>query len=121
MPFLTLRPGARLISMPNTSLIVNDAISSTNSQRMLLASAGGSVCAIVLEHSQRRERKNLEVEQRRPALEVFEVVVQASLHVFETHRLAAAAVHLGEARDARRCLVTDHVALDEAAIFFVVS
>src|SRR5215470_8375206 len=51
-----------------------------------------SVGLVVADHPDRRERENLEVEERRPATQVFEVVVEPRLHVLETRGFAAAAV-----------------------------
>src|SRR5262245_38007810 len=82
--------------------------------------APASIGLAIAEDLHGRLEKDLEVERRSPLPEVIEVVLDACLHVFEPGCLAAAAVDLGEARDARQHLVADHVSLDEPAVLLVV-
>src|SRR5882724_936315 len=96
MAFLTLNPVTRLMPMPNASPTMNAAISARNSQRMawvlrrdVRTSRGGGparpaglVRFFVAQDAHRRQRQNLQIQQRRPAAQVFEVVVHTRLHVF---------------------------------------
>src|SRR5581483_2692341 len=70
-----------------------------------------SVGVLVAQQADRRQEQNFQIQQRRPAPQILEVVVDTRLHVLHPGRLTAAAIHLGEARNARRHLVADHVAL----------
>src|SRR5258708_38381369 len=53
--------------------------------------------------------------------EVVEVVVHPRLHLFQLRGLSPATVDLRKAGDAGQYFVTHHVALDELAVFLVVS
>src|SRR6185312_7633806 len=68
-----------------------------------------------------RQREDLDVEDRRPVPEVFEVILDARAHVLYAHGLAAEAVDLRKPGDSRRDFVAHHVALDELAVLLVVS
>src|SRR5688572_11969636 len=123
--FLTLSPGPRLRLRPKMSLTTNAPMSARKSQRIASAprrakrteDVSGLVGLLVPQDANDRQRENLEVEEGRPATQVFQVVVDARLHVFHTRGFAPASVDLRKTGDARGRLVTDHVALDELAIF----
>ena len=55
------------------------------------------------EHDHHGLQDDLQVEQQRPVAQVGEVVLDARLHLVDGVGLAAQAVHLGEAGDARAC------------------
>src|SRR6185437_2944560 len=105
------------------SSLANSAANFSSSRPMprLPAARGASISILVSKQPDRSQGQDLEVEQRRPSAQIFEVVFDARLHVLDVRRLAAAAVDLRQPGDARRNLVANHVPLDELAILLVVS
>src|SRR5688572_17463036 len=59
------------------------------------------------------------IEGRRPVAQVFEVIFDPAMHIFELARFAAATIHLRESSDSRWHLVADHIALDQPAILLI--
>src|SRR5215469_9509850 len=80
-----------------------------------------SIRLLVAQQFHRREEQDLQIEQRRPAPKILQVVIDARLHVLYVRGLAPATIDLCQAGDARGHFVPDHVALDELAVFLVVS
>jgi hypothetical protein len=64
--------------------------------RSVVSAPGGvrSIGLFVPQQLDRSSRQNLQIQQRRPVPQVFEVVIDASLHLFELRCLATAAVDL---------------------------
>src|SRR5205823_10079464 len=65
------------------------------------------------------QEDDLDVPEEAPVADVLEVVLDALLHLVHGVRLAAPAVHLSPAGDARFDLVTEHVAVNLRAIELV--
>src|SRR5690606_30409548 len=74
----------------------------------------------ILQRLQRRAQHDVQVHAQRPVAQVLEVVPYPHGHLVHRLGLAARAVDLGPAGDARLDLVPDHVALDELAVGLVV-
>ena len=69
-----------------------------------------------VEQRERRAHEDVEVEQDRPVLDVVEVVLDAPADLFRRVGLAAPAVDLGPAGDARLDLVAGEVAVDDFVV-----
>src|SRR5213075_809098 len=78
-----------------------------------------SIGILLAQHHDHRLEDYLQVQQQRPAAQVREVVLDTRLHLVDGVGLAAKAVDLREAGDARSHRVADHVAADQLAIELV--
>src|SRR3972149_4251642 len=84
--------------------------------RFFMAASRASVGVRILQHHERGPEENPQVERQRPVPEVVEVELDAPPHLVHAVGLAAQAVHLRPAGDARLHLVAHHVAADQAPL-----
>src|SRR5882672_1343980 len=75
---------------------------------------------LLLEQDKDRLHHYLQIELQGPISQVIEIMFDARLHLVERVGFPAQTVDLRQTRDPRLDFVTDHVALDEAAVHLVV-